>query len=77
MSPLELKKQLINKIQITHDEDVLGGLLRLLEFESKVGIYKMNDEQKTAIKIANEQIQLGDFYTEKEADKITDEWLNK
>lgn len=33
MSTLELKDQLINRIQITDDDDILSGLLKMLEFE--------------------------------------------
>lgn len=68
MSTLELKEQLISRIQITNDEDVLQGMLRFLEFESKAGVYKLNDEQKKSINIAREQIQRGEFYTEDEAE---------
>lgn len=77
MSTLELREQLISKIQVTNDEDVLEGMLRLLEFESKDEVYKLNNEQKDAINLAREQVQRGEFYTEEEADKLTDKWLNE
>ena len=50
MTTSELQKQLISKIQITTDEDVLEGVLRFLEFETeKDEIYIFNDEQQNAI----------------------------
>ena len=77
MSTLELREQLINKIKVTTDDDVLEGMLKLLEFESnRIEVYKFNDEQKNAISMAREQYARGEYYTEEEADKITEKWLN-
>ena len=78
MSTVELKEQLISKIQITDDIEILEGLLRLLEFESKdTNVYELNDAQNSAIDIAREQIIKGEYYTEEEANKLTEEWLKK
>jgi len=78
MSILELKELLISKIQITSEDYILEGLLRLWEFEStNSAIYKFNDEQRSRIKESQEQYARGEFYTEEEADKITDQWFNE
>ena len=77
MSTSELKEQLISKIQITNEDYILEGLLRLWEFESNNSdIYKFNEEQRARIKESQEQYSRGEYYTEDEADKITDQWLN-
>ncbi len=77
MSTLELKEQLISKINITNEDYILEGLLKLWEFESNnSAIYKFNDEQRSRIKESQEQFARGEFYTEEEADKITEQWLN-
>ncbi len=77
MSTLELKEQLISRIQITDDDDILGGLLKMLEFESNNSkIYELNKFQKESIEISKQQIINGEVYTEEEANKLTDEWLN-
>lgn len=78
MSTVELKKQLISKIQITEDDDILGGMLKLLEFElNTTEAYKLNVHQNEAIAISREQITKGEVYSEEEANKLTDEWLNE
>lgn len=78
MSTIELKEQLISKIQITEDDDILGGMLKLLEFElNKTEVYMLNAHQKEAIAISREQIARGEVYSEEDANKLTDEWLNK
>lgn len=77
MSTLELRQQLISKIQITEDEEILGGLLKMLEFElNNTEVYHLNKFQKEAIAISKQQIIDGEVYTEEEANKLTDEWLN-
>lgn len=78
MSTLELQKQLIHKIQKTTDEDILEGVLSLLEFETgNDEVYAFNAEQKVAIDRARQQIENGQFYTDEEADKLTEKWLKE
>jgi hypothetical protein len=78
MSTIELQEQLISKIQITTDEDVLEGVLRFLEFETeKDEVYIFNDEQQQAIAKARQQIKDGQFYTSEEVDKLTEKWLKE
>ena len=78
MSTLELQKQLISKIQITTDQDILESVLRLLEFEtSSDETYLFNENQKAAIVKARQQVANGQFYTDDEVDKLTEEWLKE
>ncbi len=78
MSTIELKKRLIDKIQKTDNENLLGEAFRLLEMESEdIEIYKLNDGQKKAIEEARKQIKNGQFLTDEQAGKEIDEWLNK
>ena len=49
-----------------------------LELESEdIEIYKLSDEQKSAISESRQQIKNGQFLTDEQADKEIDEWLNK
>ncbi len=75
MTATELKEQIVSKLQITDDHDILEAMLRLLEFETnETEVYMLSDHQKQAIEISREQIKNGEFYTEEEADKITQQW---
>lgn len=76
MTTLELQEQLISKIQTITDEDVLKGVLSLLEFETDE-IYILNEEQQQAIAKARHQVDNGQFYTNEEVDKLTEEWLKE
>lgn len=78
MSSAELKKRLIDKIQKTDNENLLEEAFRLLQLESEdIEVYKLSDEQKSAVNEAREQIKQGEFLTDDEANKDIDEWLNK
>lgn len=78
MSSAELKKRLIDKIQKTDNENLLEEAFRLLQLESEdIEVYKLSDEQKSAVNEAREQIKRGEFLTDDEANKDVDEWLNK
>jgi predicted transcriptional regulator len=78
MSTVELKNRLIDKIQKTDNENLLGEAFRLLELESEdIEIYKLNDGQKKAIEEARKQIKNGQFLTDEQASKEISEWLNK
>ena len=76
MTTMELKEQILGKLQTTDDSDLLEALLSLLEFEiNESEDYVLNDQQRKAIEIGRNQIRNGEFYSEVEADKITEEWL--
>jgi len=76
VSTIELQEQLISKIKNTTNEDVLQGVLSLLEFETNnEEIYIFNEEEKKAIEMAQQQVAEGRFYTDEEADKLMDKWL--
>ncbi len=78
MSAIELKKRLIDKIEKTNDENLLGEAYRLLELETEdIDIYKLNNEQRRAIETARRQIKSGQFLTDEKSNKEIDEWLNK
>ena len=78
MSSAELKKRLIDKIQKTDNENLLQEAFRLLQLESEdIEVYKLSDEQRSAVNEAREQIKRGEFLTDDEANKDVDEWLNK
>ncbi|MBZ9728609.1 hypothetical protein LB467_02830 [Salegentibacter sp. JZCK2] len=57
---------------------MLEELYRYLNRENKIQTtYKLSDEQNSAIKEAREQIINGDYLTNEQADKETEEWMRK
>ena len=79
MSTIELRKLLIEKIQVTEDDKLLEEAYRLLEvdIEESADVYVLNDQQKEAIDEARKQIKEGQFLTDEESNRQIDEWLNK
>jgi len=78
MNKVKLKEKLIKEIQNIEDENILNEVYRLLEIESaEMEVYKLNEEQISAVNEAREQISNGQFFTHEQAKKKIEEWLNK
>jgi hypothetical protein len=78
MTTLEIKQHLISKISVTEDQEVLSGVLDLLEFElSNNNGYLLSESQKESIAISKQQIIEGKIYSEEEADALTEKWINE
>ena len=75
---MELKKRLIDKIQKSENNYLLEEAYRLLELETQdIEVYKLNDEQKSAVAEAREQIKNGQVLTDEQANQEIDSWLKK
>jgi predicted transcriptional regulator len=78
MSTIELRKLLIEKIQLTNDDKLLEEASRLLDVDIEDSdVYILNDQQKEAIAEGRQQIINGDYLTDEESNKEIDEWLSK
>jgi predicted transcriptional regulator len=78
MKSTELKKRLIDKIQKSENNYLLEEAYRLLELETQdIEVYKLNDEQKSAVAEAREQIKNGQVLTDEQANQEIDSWLKK
>ncbi len=78
MSTQELQEKLIVKIKNTKENYILEEVSRLLDFEENSGnIYNLTVEQKLLIDISLDEIKKGEYFTDEEVKKETDEWLKK
>ena len=78
MSTQELQEKLIVKIKNTKENYILEEVSRLLEFEENSGhIYNLNVEQQRLIDKSFEEIERGEYFTDEDVQKETDEWLKK
>ena len=78
MSTVELRKQLIEKIQATDNEMLLQEAYRLLDLESvDIDKYTLTDDQLAVVAEAKKEIKAGRFLTNDQANNEIDEWLDK
>jgi hypothetical protein len=78
MSTAELKVKLIKEITDSDNEELLKDVFRLIELEKDDPlVYKLSEEQLSAVNEAQEQIKAGKFLADDEANKEIDEWLEK
>jgi hypothetical protein len=78
MTTIEMKNQVIGKINQLTDNELLMDIYKLLDdslLDSDV--YKLSDNHKIAIDKAITQIDNGDFLTNDQVNKEINEWLNR
>lgn len=77
MSTQDIREKLINKIKETQDTLLLEEVSTLFELNESESIFQVNDVQRERIDEAIEQIKNKQILSNEQADKETDEWLNK
>lgn len=78
MKTMEIKKKLINEINISKNKNLLEEFYRFLNLENEIQeTYKLNREQNSAVAEAREQIKNGDYLTNEQANQEIDEWLKE
>lgn len=78
MTTIEIKNQVIGKINQWTDNDLLMDVYKLLDdSHTDSEIFRLSDNHKVAIDIALNQINNGVLLTSEQSNKEIDEWLNK
>jgi hypothetical protein len=78
MTSTQLQEQVISKVHITEDKDILEFVLEFLkQTEVVVEPYIFTTEQRKRVDISLEQSRTGSILSEEEEKKLTDEWLEK
>ena len=78
MKTTEIKKRLIDEITSLDNRELLEELYRFLNLEKKIEkVYKLNEEQESAVAEAREQIRNGDYLTNDDANDEIDKWLEE
>ncbi|WP_037316613.1 hypothetical protein [Salegentibacter sp. Hel_I_6] len=78
MNTVEIRKKLIEEINLSENRNLLEELYSYLNQENKSQeTYKLSNVQNSAIAEAREQIIKGDYLTNEQADKVVDEWLRE
>lgn len=78
MKTMEIKKKLINEINLSKNKNLLEEFYRFLNLENEIQeTYKLNKEQNSAVAEAREQIKNGNYLTNEQANQEIDEWLKE
>ncbi|RLD23875.1 MAG: hypothetical protein DRI54_06800 [Bacteroidetes bacterium] len=74
---MSTKELILEKIKVIKDESILEDLLKIIELEIELDkeLIYLSAEQKSAINEGLKNIEDGDTFTNKEAYKLVDEWL--
>ena len=76
---MNTKEKLINKISHINDESILGEIMEIVDLELEMigDEIQLTNEQKAFIDKGLKDIESGKILTDKEAKKMTREWLKK
>ena len=78
MKTIELRKKLIDEINLSKNKGLLEEFYHFLNLENEIQeTYKLNIEQKSAIAEAREQIKNGEYLSNEQANQEIEEWLNR
>ena len=78
MKTTDIKKRLIDEITSLDNRELLEELYRFLNLEKKIEkVYKLSEDQESAVAEAREQIRTGDYLTNEEANDDIDKWLEE
>lgn len=78
MKTVEIKKKLIDQINISDNKDLLKEFYQYLNRENELQEpYKLTEDQNYAIEEARVQIKRGDYSTNEQVDEEIEEWLKK
>ena len=77
MTTIELKNILIQRIAAINDRNFLTAIKTIIDTKSESEIYKTSPEQKAQIRLGQEQIANGEFFTNEQVEKDIDKWLSE
>ena len=77
MSTLELKNEIIKKLQDIEDVPFLESLKALLSKREKANYLELDDELLQELALAKEAAENGNYITQEALDKKMNAWLGK
>jgi hypothetical protein len=77
MTRVDLIEQVISKVHITEDKDILEFVLQFLNQNEIPEPYHFTGEQKRRLDISISESVSGQLISEEEDEKMTNEWLGK
>ena len=77
MDKVKHRKELLERIMLIEDKDVLDEIYRLLHMNFDDPIYQLNEIQKKEIDQARQEIKRGEGIPSEKLNKDIDEWLKE
>jgi hypothetical protein len=75
---ISTRKKLIDAIRKSDNEELLEELFQYVSHENDLHPpYRLSQDQKTAIDMAREQYEKGDFLSDEDADKDIESWIGE
>ncbi len=78
MTTVEIKENLINKINRTEDKSLLTEISRLIDLEEEVSeVYYLSERQQQVVNESRAEYQRGEILSSNEANSEIKKWLEE
>lgn len=75
MKAIALKKYLVSKINLIHDDSILDEIKEIVD--KKESVYVLSDYHLNRLEESRQQFANGDFYTQEQIDLEVEKWLSE
>jgi len=75
MNAIELQKELIERIAVTNDIELLNSIKTVLDFKKKEPYIYLSSEEEEELLMASKEANEGHFIDQMVMDKKVEEWL--
>jgi hypothetical protein len=77
MTTLDLKKELVEKINEIDDVSFLKAIKILLEARASGPVISLTPEQRREIELSKKEIEKGQYLSQEDIDKMFGQWVNE
>ncbi|MDX9941723.1 MAG: hypothetical protein RBS53_05825 [Bacteroidales bacterium] len=77
MTTLDLKKELVEKINEIDDVSFLKAIKILLETRTSGPVISLTPEQQRDIELSKKEIEKGQYLSQEDIDKMFGQWVNE
>lgn len=77
MTTLDLKKELVEKINEIDDVSFLKAIKILLEARTSGPVISLTPEQQREIELSKKEIEKGQYLSQEDIDKMFGQWVNE
>lgn len=77
MTTLDLKKELVEKINEIDDVSFLKAIKILLETRTSGPVISLTPDQRREIELSKKEIEKGQYLSQEDIDKMFGQWVNE
>ena len=77
MRTIEIKNNIINKINLINDKSFLEAINNIIENKAEERVFKLSEDQLSLVNEGEKEIESGNYITNEDLDLEISQWLTK